>query len=62
LSVELIRRPAGQIIALASISLGLFLLIVSVAEFPSHRRLLLELTLISPLFLYAAESLRKLVR
>jgi len=62
LSVELVRRPTGLVIALASVSLGLFLIIVSVAEFPSRRRRLLELTLLSPIFLYAAASLRKLVR
>jgi hypothetical protein len=52
----LVQRPTGLSIALAAASLGLFLLISSLAELPNERRLMTELLLISPILLYGLVS------
>ena len=55
-------RPAVLTLALTSAGIGMFLAIVSMAEFPSERRLILELILIAPISFYAAARLKRLVR
>lgn len=63
----MLRQPFVQrqnilVIALVAACLGVFLFVANLAEHPHERRTLAELTLISPLFLYALTSLRRLVR
>lgn len=55
-------RPAVLTLALTSAGIGMFLAIVSMAEFPSERRFILELILIAPISFYAAARLKRLVR
>ena len=58
----LVQRQNVLILALAAACLGVFLFVANLAEHPNERRTLAELTLIAPLIVYIAASLRKLVR
>lgn len=60
--VPLVGRPTGFAIALMAASLGLFLMVASLAELASERRLIIELMLVVPILLYALASSGKRLR
>jgi hypothetical protein len=59
LRLPLVRRSNGLILALVAASFGLFLFGVGLAEHPTERRYIMELTLICPILLYALTRLGK---